>query len=66
MKNIDAFRKVYITAGGMTWCFKAADGSLIEKPEGATDKMTEGAAEIAKKTRAYVGNRYGFIQNNGY
>lgn len=55
MKNIDAFRKVYITAGGMTWCFKAADGSLIEKPEGATDKMTEGAAEIAKKQELMSG-----------
>ena len=49
MKNIDAYRKVCVTAGGMTWCFKALDGTLLEKPEGATDKMTEAVIEIAKK-----------------
>lgn len=54
MEYIDNHRKVFVTAGGMTWAFKALDGSLISKPDGATDKMTDEVTKIAQNHRELI------------
>lgn len=48
MSFIDGRRKVIIKAGNDTWTFKAVDGTVIEAPNGADEKLTAALAELAK------------------
>jgi fatty-acyl-CoA synthase len=55
MNFINERRKVLITKGDETWIFKALDGSVIEKPEGADESVTAAMAELAKKQELISG-----------
>lgn len=55
MGFVDERRKVFIKVDGNTWCFKALDGSVIDKPSGADDAMTNALSELAKKQELISG-----------
>lgn len=48
MSFIDGRRKVIIKLDDKTWIFKAVDGSVIEKPEGCDEKLTDALSELSK------------------
>ena len=48
MSFIDGRRKVIVKSDEKTWVFKAVDGSVIEKPEDADEKLTAALSDFAK------------------
>ena len=55
MGFVDERRKVIITLTDGVWEFKALDGSVLSKPEGADEKLTAALAETAKQQELVSG-----------
>ncbi|MCR4600777.1 MAG: AMP-binding protein [Clostridia bacterium] len=55
MDFVNERRKVFCTVEGQTWCFKAVDGSVIEAPDGADQKLTDALASLAKEQELVSG-----------
>lgn len=55
MDFVNERRKVFCTVEGQTWCFKAVDGSVIEAPDGADQKLTDALAGLAKEQELVSG-----------